>query len=48
MYNQNINTQIQEWKELNLVDDDFTIENIWDNAITGKEIKTNIYICHRY
>jgi len=40
MYNQNINTQIQEWKELNLVDDDFTIENIWDNTITGKEIKT--------
>ena len=40
MYHQNINNQIQEWKELNLVDDDFTIENIWDNTINGKEIKT--------
>jgi len=40
MYNQNINNQIQEWKELNIVDDDFTIENIWDNTINGKEIKT--------
>jgi len=38
MYHQNINNQIQEWKELNLVDDDFVIENIWDDTITGKEI----------
>lgn len=36
----NINNQIQEWKELNLISDDFTIENIWDDTITGKEIKT--------
>jgi len=35
---QNINEQIKEWKELGIVDDDFSVENVVKSDLTGKHL----------